>query len=608
MTAGRPPLRDLLFGRWSLSIFAWASLFVLSQAPLLVRTEALTGVTRPISLLPGVVSGLAFGLVLLLASLTYLRNRGRRPPAVIVVIATWFLAALVKVVSEWRVDVNILGYQGPLTWNWLLGGIVGSIATFGVVVYIKALHDYYAQLLHSVADSTSRLREVEARQRHEVADLNSMLARTVEAKVLPPLQALADDLAILDSDDADGVLDALAESAASQSRSLVRDVSHEISTPTTLGTPSATVPGALPRVSVVGKGLVLAPAWSLTFALALIAPPGLTVKGPAGLSQALITIGGWFVLFWLAWGVQRVIRLPAGWWSAGYVIVASGCAAVVSVALLNRGNVSVAGPPADIAPTSTVIVLFVVGVVGSWVARVFQLLEREARVLGEQQVALGAASEQLEAETARARRRVAMLLHGPVQGRLAAISLALRLFQDSNAPDMATRRKITIRRCRTLLAEILRDLEAIVTATPQRSRPLTERADRIRDRWAGMVDIEFDFHEVLHAATDLDDVDQERLFTAMEEGINNACSHGRARHVRIVVSMKAKGGLTLIVGDDGLGCPETISEGMGLRDVRLQGGRWSLTPGPVSGAVLSVQFPDMLEAGQAVPVEAMVSR
>jgi signal transduction histidine kinase len=53
------------------------------------------------------------------------------------------------------------------------------------------------------------------------------------------------------------------------------------------------------------------------------------------------------------------------------------------------------------------------------------------------------------------------------------------------------------------------------------------------------------------------------IFRIIQEAVNNAVRHGRARHVAVSLKPK-KGRLTLTISDDGLGMPDDIGEKKGL--------------------------------------------
>ncbi|MCX6422176.1 MAG: hypothetical protein NT180_07390 [Actinobacteria bacterium] len=94
----------------------------------------------------------------------------------------------------------------------------------------------------------------------------------------------------------------------------------------------------------------------------------------------------------------------------------------------------------------------------------------------------------------------------------------------------------------------------------------------------------------------------QQVSSILEEGINNACSHGRARVVDISVRIVEDGNLQIQFVDDGQGPAESIEAGMGFREIETGGGSWQLDRLGASGARLMVTLPLRLSAASATGV------
>jgi signal transduction histidine kinase len=93
-----------------------------------------------------------------------------------------------------------------------------------------------------------------------------------------------------------------------------------------------------------------------------------------------------------------------------------------------------------------------------------------------------------------------------------------------------------------------------------------------------------------------DNIRAMHLFRIVQEALNNAIRHGRARHVSISATYQ-KGNLVLSIRDDGTGIRATPDrgEGLGLRIMRnrasLIGGRLSVGPAHEGGTIVACTLP-----------------
>ena len=207
-----------------------------------------------------------------------------------------------------------------------------------------------------------------------------------------------------------------------------------------------------------------------------------------------------------------------------------------------------------------------------------------ASVLAEITMINDALQEDLVAE----KRRVALLLHGPVQGRLAAVALMLRLEagQDSRS-NLHTQVQ---ERCLAILDQVVVDLTHVLDGTFDDEQPLQDRLAQLAERWSGLVDVSMIFDPKIIDAISDDPGLRLWAFDIVEEGINNAVTHGNAS--RIDVAIRGYEGLVEVcVSDNGRGCDESTSPGLGLSNIGRAPARWSLDSGQLSGATLTVHVP-----------------
>lgn len=222
------------------------------------------------------------------------------------------------------------------------------------------------------------------------------------------------------------------------------------------------------------------------------------------------------------------------------------------------------------------------------------------RQFSEAAVAVSHANSELEQQARGLQRagvvtqeQIAQLLHGPVQGRLAAISMALHQHVDrvqrGEDPSMAQLHE----RINTLLDEVDSDVRDLVARSGAGPGPVTDFLDALAARWRGLVVLRY----VVDPRADgclAADTHLARLVTeTVEEAVTNASRHGGAREVDIDFSCDPleEGTLVVTITDDGVGPPAHVTAGLGLESVTRSGGTWVLTEQPTGGARLTARWP-----------------
>ena len=192
---------------------------------------------------------------------------------------------------------------------------------------------------------------------------------------------------------------------------------------------------------------------------------------------------------------------------------------------------------------------------------------------------LDAANRQLADEVRLVRDKLAGILHGPVQGRLAAASMALRMYvtarEAGRDPDLAA----TVTMTTTLLDRATADIEDLGRGDYAEEVGLAEGVDRIQRNWTGLVSINATVDdrwdrppEFITACIDL-----------ISELVTNASRHGDARNVDVTVRGLDAHRVLIEAVDDGSGPGPQVTEGQGLAGARRWDGQWSIAPGDTGG-------------------------
>lgn len=561
MTPSRPSARELIGGRWAVSLRVYAAVAVLVVATTI-------GYARGVGWSPGTVALVAVaqclvcGALMLLVGLTAFRRRAVAPVPVAAVVALGTGIGALR--AALLVGATVLT-DSPLPTGGarLQLGIISIVAMGAVVyplfVYLLAARDAYTTERSRLIALDVRLSEERLRA---AGVLDATLDETLAAIELRLREARAASAQLIAEEGSDPT--AVAASLLATARTGMRPLSHELWQPT-----RATYPRVrwrqLAASEVRQRPLpMLVP--TLIFAV-LAALGSLPVLGLAR-SSVLVLAG--IVSINLCFRVGRAcvrrsrqLALPI---VIATILVTSLCIAAVGIAL--------GSPPerAVLAPLLLAGAVVAAGAVGALREAgdeiVIDLAQRvEAKEI--EQLALQEANDRL-------RRDIAAHLHGTVQTDLISAGLALQ--QAAGSRDSAAMQEATA----AAIAALELQYDPHRTVAGQSAIDLIANADR---RWAGILALtwEIDDTEVPLAVVPT-------IATLLSEALTNAVVHGGAARATIRLA-RVGDDVEVEVCDDGCG-PQVGVPGLGsalLDDATAR--RWTLEPGPAGGAVLRAVLP-----------------
>ncbi len=575
-------------GRWAISLRAWLLIGLIMQWPSYARNSIPENLSPTWAIGVGVLRVLAAGLVLWVADRTFLRNRATQPARLWVVIATWIAAGMAAMAVQ-SAALLYLDAGGITPLRWIVSSTTFALRS-ALCAYYFGLRDYWRNSLIEIEASTDRLSEMQAVSRASLADIRARARSIIVDQVLPKILRLQRDLdvggASLNSDR----VSQLSGAAASYAQSIVREASHEVSD--LAPSDPADLPGrqsASARTArrFGGRPLMLSVKWSALVLLvtlmptALTAPPddpGLPILVAGGLTVALLALGAWMQTRFPGSSPLLMTAWSLGW--TAIVAVAGVSAAAVLGALPTRLSTPV--------PFLTLmVILFLLLLLASSIDRHLVGIRNQAEVKADVAAQIAVINEALLEDIATEKRRVAMLLHGPVQSRLAAVALLLRL-QGSSDSEMSMAQ--VQERSLVILDQVVADLTQVLDGSFDDGRRLQDRLAELAHRWRGLVDVS----EFIDPGVDQAIANQPELslwiFDIVEEGINNAVTHGNASRVEVTVHA-SEGLVEVCVTDNGIGCGETLSPGLGLATIGRAPARWSLRSGRPGGCELRVSLP-----------------
>ena len=581
----------LISGRWAVSLRVWVIIAVLSQITSFTRTARVSSESSLIDVVPGVVAAIAFGAVLLVADRTVLRSRRVSPVGGWLVLGIWLVASVVRFLVLDETITAVAGEPADFSLDRLVTGVVSVVGWLWILSAYFAVRDHYLSISRDLATSQDLLMNLSDRQLKDYEGLRRSLSSCIEDAVLPSIAALRNEVEVIDDDSSQQELLALAERAGGESRLLVRSVSHGISRGELAALRSTEALQSSDEVRGVQApwmvSVLLAP---LLIALSIL-PIALTNFGVGALALTLLAFPAWFGVFvLLRWLQYRLSNWPPAT-SFGFVLLSNLVAVSAGLAMMFVAIPAMPRPKSPLLVLGLCVVALLAGMTASAMSRALSGLRKGSEIIAEQNRLISEASVKLESSTVSLRHQVAQMLHGPVQGRLAAVALSLNLFVDAQRNGRFVSGEATFRRCRALLEQVNTDIDLIMKGGPGTNEPIEVSANRLSQRWSGLIEIHFSISDSALSRIDGSRALQERVMAVIEESINNAVSHGRATSMAISVGEVPPDAIQVEAFDDGQGLSLAPTPGLGLREIESLGGSWTLQPVQGSGARLIVTLP-----------------
>ena len=578
----------LIGGRWAVSLRVWVIVALLMQIPAAVRASQTMGVPAPAMLVPGLLGALALGAVLLAADLTILRSRITTPVSGWLVLAIWFIACTVRfLVADFTFLLLAPGGVG-FSLGQVIAGCVSLLGWMWLLSAYFAINDYYRASSNELRASMTRLLEISNRQVVDDERLRASLSASIEEAVLPTIGVLTREVSVLNDRSSQQELLALAERAGGEARLLVREISHGIAGGK-FSVISST--GSIETAELMRNARepwLVSLLWAPLLLAFSILPLAFANFGAGALLRVLVAFAAWF-------GVCVLLRLMqngfSGWRSVktfGFVLVSNLFAIVAGIVVTVLVNPDWQLSKSALQLLGLCAVAILAGVTAASMSRAVSGLRKDGEILAEQNRLIIEATVRLDDSIGRLRRQVAQVLHGPVQGRLAAVALSLHLFVDGQRSGLVVSREETFRRCRALLEQVNIDIGVIMNGGPESIEAIDVQLTKLAQRWVGLICVEYTISAIARTSIDLSPALQCRVGSVIDEAINNAVTHGRAPSVFITVDSTPSHGIRIEALDNGKGVPEEVVPGFGLRDIEAVAGAWTLSPAPGRGALLAV--------------------
>ena len=177
------------------------------------------------------------------------------------------------------------------------------------------------------------------------------------------------------------------------------------------------------------------------------------------------------------------------------------------------------------------IMLVFIWVVAGWTFGARDLLRASELELAESNTALEIENRRLRQQASAARARLYRLLHGSVQGRLAAVSLALTALANDDTP---ARSGELLEQAQEQLAAAERELAGAFDEQPEQTG-IDEQWSELQSRWRNLIAISMSASDSAWQALAADPSLAREVMAALQEGITNAYRHARADRLEIAL-------------------------------------------------------------------------
>lgn len=556
-------LREIVGGRWAIS---WQLFWINSPFSILSVPLAQFADDRAAPLLSWTVASatsyLLVAPMLWIADRTVFRNRAEHP------VPIWWVAALGFVLGFTKslLTTNLVRLIEPdlhVPTVGLRAAVTGLTiaATLPIGAYIMHQFDEVRQQRFALLEERIRYSQLQLQEQELTKQLRLTAVEAVSSDISESMNAIRRTMSQTEHWDIEARWSALSDTITEIAQSRIRPLSRE------LWERGSTRPRSLQIQDLLKLALMqhcMSPGFvSVIYGLSVFA---WGARWNGVLFQLIWSVGVSGVIF----AVFRPIRfLVKRYDSLTLALVLPAIVGAGIAALPEPLNIqpTVGSLPASIAVTT--IWMGFINIFSAFgaaaVAGPSALLQRVERDVSDARVRAWAAQR----ETRRISRELAKHIHGRLQSRLMAASLA------QGSSDTATIANLE----KTLTAPLDEFLNP-----PEMN--VEEAIERVCQNWQGLLDVTCAFEPSVR----LTGSDAEFIAAVIEEALTNASRHGWADSASITLSHEG-GNLVLEVADNGVG-PRIGEPGLGTKlyssDPRA---KWSLQPRTGGGAVLRMALP-----------------
>jgi signal transduction histidine kinase len=496
-------------------------------------------------------------IVPLLIARIFLPNKPRpsRPALLMVVFA---LAGLIRGLT--LLEFSILSGQfqeGEILYR-LVGGPLFTLISLILNAIVVSNYARHKEALSMLAAERLRLQVRSAGVLARVQQQQEELSAKVESLIRPAIRKIQETLASASSA---AVIGSLRDAADEVVRPLSREVAEGQDELNFENEPAAVrVKSALPKRVILGEFLI--PFWAATMSIGLLVSSTVLLEEPA-MTLIVLTL-----IFALIFGFGRIVQ------ALTYKLEIPTLAAWVLVPLVYTFPLSaffVLKPILNMQSTDAQVftMLFFEWNLGLllFFAQLVQLQRRETTErLKDVNRQLEVISSRLSQELWLNRKRMAALLHGPIQAALYASAMGMA--QTNNpTPDYLTK----------VQKDIETALEQLNNPNRLESETLLSVLNQIKELWSGSVEVEIDIPTELELAITNEPLTCEATIELARELVTNSIKHGQASKVKVTINQIDPTRFSVEVTDNGKAPLEGATPGYGTKVLNELSLNWERT-------------------------------
>ena len=581
---------ERITGRWAFSFKAWLYLTILGILGTKSRTYALLDITQLESYL------LAISVHLINAPLYYFfaqklfKKRFTEPLSLVSVLGSFLLFMLTISTSEILITIYIFdqtAYLGPQLFAPLFPSLFGFIASS----YLLAEFDQNRKDIKRLAFAKSTLEKTAHESQDQIVAERSQLISAIQDSVFYQLDALKKQFSLLGSNPRRSEIERLANELEEYSANTIRSLSHEIAEDVSTKSP-------IDRLSFVGslnskKSLNnYQPYISFKFALlGMILIGGNHEASLSGYKGFLLQLAAALILTPILFVGKIATRkynpnnLYVGFASYLLTIFLSGYVLTALVSSDFIKNLEIRNEYSPIVYSARTLSGIIVA------SLIVTIVEARRNTLNN----LVAMNEKLQVEidwmdnrSSELRKELASILHGPLQGRIAGIAMALRLNagEDKLSDEEKSKKLEDIER---LLQTVIHDVQGLFKV--EKNKPeasIIIKLIKLRRSWEGIAKVKWTIEP--HVFAILGASYFKTISEILYEAVSNSVRHGGATAVSIAINADANN-LILEITDDGKGVKQLPNPGAGFRKFSEFGATYSFDLSIEQGAKLTVLLP-----------------
>jgi signal transduction histidine kinase len=581
---------ERITGRWAFSFKAWLYLTTLGILGTKSRTYALLDITQLESFLLGISVHLINAPLYYFFAQKLFKKRFTEPLSLVSVLGSFLLFMLTISTSEILITIYVFdqtAYLGPQLFAPLFPSLFGFIAS----CYLLAEFDQNRKDIKRLAFAKSTLEKTAHESQDQIVAERSQLISAIQDSVFYQLDALKKQFSLLGSNPRRSEIERLANELEEYSANTIRSLSHEIAED--VGTKSP-----IDRLSFVGslnskKSMNnYQPYISFKFAiLGMILIGGNHEASLSGYKGFLLQLAAALILSPILFvgkiGTRKYSpnNLYIGFASYLLTIFLSGYILTALVSSEFIKNLEIRNEYSPIVYSARTLSGIIVA------SLIVTIVEARRNTLNN----LVAMNEKLQLEidwmdnrSSELRKELASILHGPLQGRIAGIAMALRLNAEEEdlRDDEKSKKLEDIER---LLQTVIHDVQELFKVEKnQPEASIIIKLIKLRRSWEGIAKVKWTIEP--HVFAVLSASYFKTISEILYEAVSNSVRHGGATGVSIAFNADDKN-IILTIKDDGKGVSTSPIPGAGLHKFSEYGATYSFDRAVEEGAKLTVLLP-----------------